>query len=106
MPALMTGNGRMGPRWSLSSGRASRGPVGGDDNGKLLSPDLFGEFHDHAQLRPLLVLGEHIAFLGRCEFALRRQTELVERNIFRGFIDAPLDVVFRLEAAALGGDEP
>src|SRR6516165_484354 len=39
-----------------------------------LSPNLFGQFHDHAQLGPLLLLGQHVAFLGRGKAALRRQT--------------------------------
>src|SRR5262245_32403303 len=37
------------------------------------SPDLAGDFDDHAQFRPLLVLGQDIALLGRGEAALRRE---------------------------------
>src|SRR5262245_53111034 len=43
------------------------------------SPDLVGEFDDHAQFRPFLLLGQDIAFLGRGEAALRREAELLER---------------------------
>ena len=45
-----------------------------------LPPHFLGDFHDHPELRPLLVLGQDIAFLGRGEAALRRQTELIERR--------------------------
>src|SRR5262245_41941232 len=37
----------------------------------LLSPHLIGHLHDPPQLRPLLLLREDIAFLGRGEAALR-----------------------------------
>src|SRR5262252_5535658 len=70
------------------------------------SPDLVGEFDDHAQFRPLLFLGQDVAFLGRGEAALRRQAELLERSEFARFLDAALDIVLLLECAALGGDEP
>src|SRR5262245_12378006 len=69
------------------------------------SPHLVGHLHDPPQLRPLLLLGEDIAFLGRGEAALRREAELVERDELRRLLDATLELVFRLEAAALGGDE-
>src|SRR3972149_9442105 len=39
---------------------------------RSLAPNLLGHFHDHAQLGPLLVLGQHVAFLGRGKTALRR----------------------------------
>src|SRR4029450_3438673 len=68
------------------------------------SPDLVGEFDDHAQFRPFLLLGQDIAFLGRGEAALRRQAELLERSEFARFLDAALDGVLLLERAALGGD--
>ena len=48
-----------------------------------LSPDFVGDFDDHAQLRPLLVLGQRVALLGRGEAALRRQAELVEIDELR-----------------------
>ena len=35
-------------------------------------PHLFGQLHHHAQLRPLLLLGEQVSFLGRGKAALRR----------------------------------
>src|SRR6516164_1454420 len=68
-------------------------------------PDLVGEFDDHAQFRPLLLLGQDVAFLGRGEAALRRQAELFGRSEFARFLDAAFDVVLLLERAALGGDE-
>src|SRR5712691_2608370 len=69
------------------------------------SPHLVGEGDDHAQLRPLLVLGEDIAFLGRGEAALGREAELLERRELGRLLDPALDVVLLLERAALGGDE-
>src|SRR5215469_1375169 len=69
------------------------------------SPDLVGEFDDHAQFRPLLFLGQDVAFLGRSEAALWREAELLERSEFARFFDAALDIVLLLERAALGGDE-
>src|SRR5678816_2750959 len=70
------------------------------------APNFLGQFHDHAELRPLLVLGEDIAFLGRCEAALRRETKLVDVDEFRGFVDPPFERILAFELAALGGDEP
>src|SRR6185503_8510335 len=71
----------------------------------LLTPDLVGQLDDHPQLRPLLFLGEHVALLGRGETALRRQAELVERNVFRCFIDTALELVLAFQRARLGRDE-
>ena len=47
----------------------------------------------------VFLLGEDIAFFGGSKAALRRQAQLIERHIFRRFIDPSLDVVFRLEAS-------
>src|SRR4029079_19584503 len=65
-----------------------------------LPPDLVRQLDDHPQLCPLLFFSQHIAFLGGGKSALRRQAELIERDIFCGFIDAPLDVVLRLKTSA------
>src|SRR6204780_453261 len=67
----------------------------------LFPPHLLGDFADHPQLRPLFLFGESIAFLGRGEAALRRQTELLEIGEFCSFLDAPLDGVLGFERAAL-----
>ena len=45
-----------------------------------LAPHFIGDFDDKTKLRPLLVFGQHIAFLGRGEAALRGQAELIERT--------------------------
>src|SRR6476619_441959 len=50
---------------------------------RLLAPHLVRQFDNHAQLRPLLLLGEDVALFGRRKSALRRQAELIERDIFR-----------------------
>ena len=60
---------------------------------RLFPPHFVRQLDDHPQLRPLLVLGEHIALLGRGETALRRQAELIERDILGRLVDPLLDVV-------------
>src|ERR1051326_5240783 len=69
------------------------------------SPHFLGQLDDHRELRPLLVLGQDIALLGRGKAALRREAELVEIGIFRRLLDPPFDVVLLLQRAALRGDE-
>src|SRR3954453_1898546 len=83
----------------LSRGRHRARPI-------LSSPDLVGDLHDPPQLRPLLVLGQDIAFLGGGEAALRREAELVEVDVPRGLVDAALELVLGFERPALRGDEP
>src|ERR1700752_2278673 len=65
-------------------------------------PHLIRQLHDHTQLCPLLLLAEHVAFLGRSKTALRREAELLDRHKTRGVFDAALDDVFLLHAAGLG----
>src|SRR2546429_4674997 len=72
---------------------------------RLLSPHLLGDLDDHAQLLPLLLLGEHVAVLGGGETALRRERELLEVDEFRRLVDAALDRVLAFELAGLRGDE-
>ena len=69
------------------------------------APDVVGDVDDLADLRPLLVLGEHVALLGRGEPALRAQRELIEGSEGGCLVDALLDGVDVLELAALGRDE-
>src|SRR3954470_1520978 len=69
------------------------------------APDLVGDLHDPPQLRPLLVLGQDIAFLGGGEAALRREAELVEVDVPRGLVDAALELVLGFERSTFGGDE-
>src|SRR5689334_15384426 len=68
-------------------------------------PNLVGQFHDHAQLRPLLLFRQHVAFLGGSEAALWRQAKLIEGDVARRLVDAALDLVLLLQRAALRGDE-
>src|SRR5438132_10930365 len=69
------------------------------------SPHLTRHLHDPPQLRPLLVLGQDIAFLARGEAALRGEAELVDVDEFRRLVDAALERVLGFERAALRGDE-
>ena len=55
------------------------------------------DFDDHLELGPLLVLGQHVAFFGRGEAALRRQGELVEAGELCRLLEAALDRVLALE---------
>jgi hypothetical protein len=61
-----------------------------------VNPDLFGVLDHEAQLRPLFVLRQHVALLGRGEAALQGERELAERDILRRFVDAALDAVLAL----------
>src|SRR6516162_9988984 len=70
-----------------------------------LPPHLVRNLDDAAQFRPLLVLGQQIALLGRGEAALAGNAELVERGVFRRRLDAALELVLAFELAALGGDD-
>src|ERR1700728_145460 len=70
-----------------------------------LSPHFISQLHDHPQLGPLLIFGQHIAFLGRGEAALWRQAKLVEPDIFRRLVDAAFDIVLFLKLAAFRGDQ-
>src|SRR5450759_268001 len=42
----------------------------------LLPPHIVRQFDNHLQLGPLLILGQHVAFFGGGEAALRRQAQL------------------------------
>ena len=60
---------------------------------RALVPHGARRVDDEPQLRPLLVLGDHIAFHHRSEAALRREREVLERNVLRRLFDAPGDRV-------------
>src|SRR6476469_1481998 len=70
-----------------------------------LAPDVVGDLDDEAQLGELLVDAQVIAFHSRGEATLGRQTELVDVDELRGFLDPALDRVGVLELAALRRDE-
>src|SRR5208282_5231254 len=69
------------------------------------APNFVRELDDHPQFRPLLVLGERIAFFRRGKSALRRQAKLIQRGKFGRLVDTALDVVLLFQLAALGGDK-
>src|SRR5579863_3487617 len=70
-----------------------------------LPPDVLSDLDDHLQLRPFVVFGQRIAFLGRGEAALRRQGELVEAGVLRRLFEAALDGVLALELAGFRGHQ-
>src|SRR4051812_22231724 len=70
-----------------------------------VAPYFAGDLDRQPKLRPLLILGQDIALLGRRETALRRQRELFERRELRGFVETPLDVVLLFQRTGLRGDD-
>src|SRR5579864_1399133 len=88
-----------------TNGSAERSRWRGRSERARSAPHLVRQLDDHPQLRPLLVFGEDVAFLGRGEAALRREAKLIERDIFCRFLDAPFDVGLLLQRPGLGGDE-
>src|SRR5438552_4077170 len=77
-------------------------PAGDDECFRLCPfPYFAGELYEHAQLRPLLLLGKDIAFFGGGEAALRRETQLLNGDIFRRLINASLDFVLALQGSGL-----
>src|SRR5206468_10773437 len=64
-------------------------------------PDLVRHLDDQPQLRPLLLLSERVALLGRGEAALPGQAELIEGRVFRRRVDAALELVLAFELAGL-----
>src|SRR5215510_15279550 len=71
----------------------------------LPPPHFLGELDNLAHLRPLLVFGEDVAFLGAGEAALRTQGKLLQRGEFRRLVDAPLDVVGLLQRSGFRRDQ-
>src|SRR5712671_6039904 len=71
----------------------------------LLPPNLFGDLDHFAHLRPLLLLGQHIAFFRAGETTLRTQRQLLKRGEFRRLIDPALDGVLALQGATLRRDD-
>src|SRR5215831_5104543 len=74
--------------------------------GSPLAPDLAGGVDDEAQLGLFLFDRQRVAVDSGGKPALRAKAELVERYVFCGFINAPLQLVLAFEPRALTGDEP
>src|SRR5580704_2945438 len=70
------------------------------------APHLFGDLDHHPQLRPLLLLGEHVALFGGSKAALRRETELIEGGELGRLVDAAFDVVLLFQLAGFCRDQP
>src|ERR1700730_4620349 len=66
-----------------------------------LPPYLTRDIDDPFKLRPLLVLSEDIALLRGRKTALRRKTDLLERNEFRRLLDPPFHLVLGFKVSAL-----
>ena len=71
---------------SLCDGLAQR-----KGEARRLTPHFVGDLDHEAQLGGLLLDREGVALLGGREAALRRQAELVDVDVLRGLLDAPLD---------------
>src|SRR5260370_40495554 len=72
---------------------------------RVSAPHLARGVDDEAQLGDLLGRGQRVALERRGEAALRAEAELLERDIFRGLLDAALERVLLLQRAVLGGDQ-
>jgi len=70
-----------------------------------LAPDAMGSFGDELQLGPLIFFGEEISFGGRGEAALRAESQIFERDVFRGFVDAMGEFVGIFEARDFAADQ-
>src|SRR5947209_7835235 len=70
-----------------------------------LVPDFAGDFDDARELRPLLVLAQEVAVVRAREAALRREAQVLEWYELRGFVDAALERVLRLERTGFRGDQ-
>src|SRR6187397_3226191 len=84
------------PRRRNASNAASRTVVT-----RRLAPDFLRDLDDQPQLRPLVVFRQAVALDGRREAALRRQAELLERCVARRLLEPALQLVLRLQLAAL-----
>ena len=69
------------------------------------APDLAGYLDNLGELRPLGLLGENIALLGRGEAALRADAQALQTDIFRCLVDAPLDIVLGFQRAGFRRDQ-
>src|ERR1044072_6294938 len=100
--SIMQANGP-GPIPAISTMRIPlSGPMGREGTVRLgrrsdsVAPDLVGDLDDETELGHFLVVGQVVALLRRGEPALRRQAELVERDVAGGFVDAALEIVLPL----------
>ncbi|MSQ51352.1 MAG: hypothetical protein EXR28_05635 [Betaproteobacteria bacterium] len=69
----------------------------------LGAPNVPRHVEDALELAPLLILGQ-LDRTHPAKTALRAERQLFERQITRGIVDAPFQIVHRLEVGALGGD--
>src|SRR5215472_13265666 len=70
-----------------------------------LTPHVGGSLHHKRKLCLLIIDRERPRADAGGKAALRAEAQLLEGQEFCGLIDAPLERVFRLELAPLGGDE-
>ena len=78
------------------------------DNGQQrdqmrLSPDLFRRLDDPIEFPPHFVFAHHFG-IDAAEAALRTECELLEGQVARGLIDAPLEFVDWFKIGTLGRD--
>src|SRR5688572_3479287 len=71
----------------------------------LVAPDLPRGFHDELELAALFLERQRVALGDAGETALWAERHVVEVDVLRCLVDAPLDQLLRLELARLGGDE-
>src|SRR5262245_34079283 len=71
-----------------------------------LAPDLARDLDYPFELPPLLLVREKVAVVRRGKAALRRKAQVLERQMARSGVDAPLQRVLALELPNLGRNEP
>ena len=113
LPVLRAGLARSGqedrPEQDPDRGAAAKGQRDPDDRDQVerygSAPDFAGGFDDEAQFCVLLLDRQRVAVDGRGKAALRAEAELVERDVFRGFVDPALQQVLAFELRSFACDE-
>ena len=70
-----------------------------------VAPHFARDFDATLELAPLVGLAEVVAVHGRGEAALVAERALLDRHVFRRFVDAPLDLVLGLGRGMLGAHQ-
>src|ERR1017187_4091557 len=106
------GSGRsssaISPTRSVTAARISPRPprpAAASDPSLASAPHLCRSLHDQLQLGHLLLVAERVSLHRRGEPALRRQAQLLDRDVARGLLDPPLEQILALQLAALGGHQ-
>src|SRR6266850_601583 len=72
----------------------------------ILTPDLSGDLDHQLQLAALVVLADAVADLAACETALRRDAEILERDVLRRGCDFSFQLVLALQPGGFCRNQP